>query len=138
MQIGSHACCPRAYRARLLNRLLIRPTARLSPVEIVECFEILIEDIEESARVPNRVLNHALIRCIYVTFRADMSMYAADQTYLRAHINEKTFAKENKTGIEQTSNLVEGVMVRLARESLAFASVAGFVWVMCSMAHLVA
>lgn len=29
-------------------------------------------------------------------------------------------------------------MVRLARESLAFASVAGFVWMMCTMAQLVA
>lgn len=29
-------------------------------------------------------------------------------------------------------------MVRLARESLAFASVAGFVWMMCSVASLVA
>jgi hypothetical protein len=28
-------------------------------------------------------------------------------------------------------------MVRLARESLALASVAGFVWMMCSVAHLV-
>jgi hypothetical protein len=33
---------------------------------------------------------------------------------------------------------MEAVMVRLARESLALASVAGFVWMMCSMAHLVA
>lgn len=29
-------------------------------------------------------------------------------------------------------------MVRLARESLALASVAGFVWMMCAVAHLVA
>lgn len=29
-------------------------------------------------------------------------------------------------------------MARLARESLAFASVAGFVWMMCSVAHIVA
>jgi hypothetical protein len=29
-------------------------------------------------------------------------------------------------------------MVRLARESLALASIAGFVWMMCSVAHLVA
>lgn len=28
-------------------------------------------------------------------------------------------------------------MVRLARESLAFASVTGFVWMMCSVAQLV-
>jgi hypothetical protein len=28
-------------------------------------------------------------------------------------------------------------MVRLARESLAFVSVAGFVWMMCSVAFLV-
>jgi hypothetical protein len=30
------------------------------------------------------------------------------------------------------------MMVRLARESLALASVVGFVWMMCSVAHLVA
>jgi len=29
-------------------------------------------------------------------------------------------------------------MVRLARESMALASVAGFVWMMCTVAHLVA
>lgn len=29
-------------------------------------------------------------------------------------------------------------MVRLARESLAFASVAGFVWMVCTVAHLAA
>jgi hypothetical protein len=29
-------------------------------------------------------------------------------------------------------------MVRLARESLAFASVAGFVWLMCAVAQLAA
>ncbi|WP_374570477.1 cell division inhibitor SidA [Phenylobacterium sp.] len=28
-------------------------------------------------------------------------------------------------------------MVRLARESLAFASVTGFVWMVCTMAHMV-
>lgn len=32
--------------------------------------------------------------------------------------------------------LLEGVMVRLARETLALASVSGFVWMMCSVAHL--
>jgi len=29
-------------------------------------------------------------------------------------------------------------MIRLARESAALASVAGFVWIVCSVAHLVA
>jgi hypothetical protein len=29
-------------------------------------------------------------------------------------------------------------MARLARESMALASVVGFVWMMCSVAHLVA
>ncbi len=29
-------------------------------------------------------------------------------------------------------------MVRLARETMALASVAGFVWMMCQVAHLVA
>lgn len=29
-------------------------------------------------------------------------------------------------------------MARLARESLAFTSVAGFVWMVCALAHLVA
>ena len=29
-------------------------------------------------------------------------------------------------------------MIRFAREGLALASVAGFVWMMCSVAHLVA
>jgi hypothetical protein len=29
-------------------------------------------------------------------------------------------------------------MVRLARESMALASVVGFVWMVCSVAHLVA
>lgn len=32
----------------------------------------------------------------------------------------------------------EASMVRIARESLALASVAGFVWMMCSVAFLVA
>jgi hypothetical protein len=30
------------------------------------------------------------------------------------------------------------MVVRLARETLALASVAGFVWMVCSVAHLVA
>jgi len=33
---------------------------------------------------------------------------------------------------------MEAKMVRLARESMALASVAGFVWMMCTVAHLVA
>jgi hypothetical protein len=45
----------------------------------------------------------------------------------------RTKHEKNKTGTE-----METIMVRLARESLALASVTGFVWMMCSMAHLVA
>jgi hypothetical protein len=53
-------------------------------------------------------------------------------------VHKKTVARENKTRIEQSSNLVEAKMVRLARESMALASVAGFVWMVCAVAHLVA
>jgi hypothetical protein len=53
-------------------------------------------------------------------------------------VNKKPVARKNKRRIEQTSNLVEAKMVRLARESMALASVAGFVWMMCTVAHLVA
>jgi hypothetical protein len=41
---------------------------------------------------------------------------------------------KNKTGTVQEAEMV----VRLARETLALASVAGFVWMVCSVAHLVA
>ncbi len=41
--------------------------------------------------------------------------------------------------LEQTSNFLgDDHMIRFAREGLALASVAGFVWMMCSVAHLVA
>jgi hypothetical protein len=53
-------------------------------------------------------------------------------------VNEKPVANENKRRLEQTGNLVEAKMVRLALESMALASVAGFVWMMCTVAHLVA
>ncbi|MFN3522973.1 MAG: cell division inhibitor SidA [Phenylobacterium sp.] len=47
---------------------------------------------------------------------------------------------ENKTRIRTFQELQQGVrhMVRLARESLAFVSVAGFVWMMCAVAQLAA
>jgi hypothetical protein len=47
---------------------------------------------------------------------------------------------ENKTRIrtKQVRNQEAEMMVRLARETLALASVAGFVWMVCSVAHLVA
>jgi len=46
---------------------------------------------------------------------------------------EQTMNK-NKTSTHQEAEMV----VRLARETLALASVAGFVWMVCSVAHLVA
>jgi hypothetical protein len=46
----------------------------------------------------------------------------------------------NKTRIrtKQVRNQEAEMVVRLARETLALASVAGFVWMVCSVAHLVA
>jgi hypothetical protein len=46
--------------------------------------------------------------------------------------------EENKTRKNKTGTSRNVIMVRLVRESLALASVAGFVWMMCSVAHLVA
>jgi hypothetical protein len=48
---------------------------------------------------------------------------------------------ENKTGNKnKNGTFTAGTpqMVRLARESLAFVSVAGFVWMMCAVAQLAA
>jgi hypothetical protein len=46
--------------------------------------------------------------------------------------------QENKTRIRTNHEHPQGsfIMVRLARESLAFVSVAGFVWMMCQVAVL--
>ncbi|WP_374346742.1 cell division inhibitor SidA [Phenylobacterium sp.] len=49
--------------------------------------------------------------------------------------------EENKTrnkNIQRTSTTGVRKMVRLARESLAFVSVASFVWMMCQVAQLAA
>ena len=40
--------------------------------------------------------------------------------------------------MEQNKKSVEAAMIRIARESLALVSVAGFVWMMCTVANLVA
>jgi hypothetical protein len=52
---------------------------------------------------------------------------------MRLTTAEQTMNK-NKTSTTQEAKMV----VRLARETLALASVAGFVWMVCSVAHLVA
>ena len=50
----------------------------------------------------------------------------------------KAGCSENKTRIRTKPQQWRSPMIRLARESLALASVAGFVWMMCSVAMLVA
>jgi len=40
--------------------------------------------------------------------------------------------------MERNEKVVEVPMIRIARESLALVSVVGFVWMMCSVAQLVA
>jgi hypothetical protein len=40
--------------------------------------------------------------------------------------------------MERNKKVVEVPMIRIARESLALVSVVGFVWMMCSVAQLVA
>jgi hypothetical protein len=40
--------------------------------------------------------------------------------------------------MERNKKTVEVPMIRIARESLALVSVVGFVWMMCSVAQLVA
>jgi hypothetical protein len=45
---------------------------------------------------------------------------------------------EYGTKRQLANELWRDVMVRIARESLALVSVAGFVWMMCSVAQLVA
>jgi hypothetical protein len=51
-------------------------------------------------------------------------------------IRAKGLDHENKTRIERTRNIHRGfgMMVRLARESLAFLAVSSFVWMVCTMA----
>ena len=52
-----------------------------------------------------------------------------------------SYCQENKTRIllpEQTGNPVENPMLRLVRETMALASVGGFVWMVCSVTQFVA
>jgi hypothetical protein len=54
-------------------------------------------------------------------------------------LREPNLTKEQTMNKNKTSTTQEAEMVvRLARETLALASVAGFVWMVCSVAHLVA
>jgi hypothetical protein len=46
--------------------------------------------------------------------------------------------EQNKNNDLSHINQEAEMVVRLARETLALASVAGFVWMVCSVAHLVA
>jgi hypothetical protein len=51
----------------------------------------------------------------------------------------RTSCEQNKSGIwNKQATTVEVPVIRLARESLALVSVASFVWMMCSVAQLVA
>jgi hypothetical protein len=50
-----------------------------------------------------------------------------------------TSCEQNKSGIwNKQATIVEVPVIRIARESLALVSVASFVWMMCSVAQLVA
>jgi hypothetical protein len=50
-----------------------------------------------------------------------------------------TSCEQNKRGIwNKQATIVEVPVIRIARESLALVSVASFVWMMCSVAQLVA
>jgi len=51
---------------------------------------------------------------------------------------ENILRTEQNQNMEQNKKSVEVPMIRVARESLALVSVAGFVWMMCSVAQLVA